>query len=66
MPQMLDPRTQQIARPAHDPMNGVSLLQKQFGQIRTVLTGNSGDKRNLAVAHGDDLTTEPEVEKLRP
>ena len=64
-PQMLDPRAEQIARPAHDPVNGVALLQKQLGQIRTVLSGDPGDQRNLLITHDRELTTEPHVEKLR-
>jgi hypothetical protein len=48
---MLDPRTEQIARPAHDSMNGVALFQKQLGQIRAVLSGDPGDQGGL-VSHG--------------
>src|SRR5437763_4534988 len=62
--QMLDPRTEQIAGPPHDSVNSVTLLQKQLGQIRTILPGDSGDKGSLAVAHGVDLTTEWQVENL--
>ena len=64
-PQMLDPRTEQVARPPHDPVNSVAFLQKQLGQIRAVLSGDAGDQRGLTVNHGDELTTEPQVEKLR-
>jgi hypothetical protein len=62
-PQMLDPRTQQVARPPHNPVNGVTFLQKQFGQIRAVLPGDSGDERNLLVAHSGELTGKPKLEK---
>jgi hypothetical protein len=62
---MLDPRTQQIAGPPHDSVNGITFFQKQLGQIRAILPGDAGDEGNFLVAHGDDLTTEPDVEKLR-
>ena len=61
---MLDPRTQQIACPAHDSMNGIAFLQKQLGQIRAVLSGDAGDERNLVVAHGNELITEDRVEEV--
>ncbi len=64
-PQMLDPRTEQVARPAHDPVNGVPLLQKQLGQIRAVLSGDPRDERGLVITHDRELTMEPQVEKLR-
>jgi hypothetical protein len=62
---MLDPRTEQIARPTHDPVNDVALLQEQLSQIRAVLPGDAGDQRNLLITHDRELTTEPHVEKLR-
>ncbi len=46
-PQMLDARAEQIARAPHDPVDRVPFLQEQLGQIRTVLSGNSSDQRNL-------------------
>jgi hypothetical protein len=42
-PQMFDPRAFQITRSPHDPMDRVALLQKQLGQVGTVL---AGDPRN--------------------
>src|SRR6202022_5020758 len=50
-PQMLNPRTEQIARPADDSMNRVALFQKQLSQIRAVLPGDAGDECTLIVAH---------------
>jgi hypothetical protein len=32
-------------RPAHDAVDLVALGQEQFGQVRTVLAGNAGDRR---------------------
>jgi hypothetical protein len=48
---MLDARTEQVARAPHDPVNRITFLQEQLGQIRTVLSGNSGDQRDFWFAH---------------
>jgi hypothetical protein len=40
-------------------------LQKQLGQIRAVLPGDSRDERGLVITHDRELTMEPQVEKLR-
>ena len=63
-PQMLDPRTQQIARPADDSMNGVAFFQKQLGQIRAVLAGDAGDESYPFVTHRSELITKGYVEEV--
>jgi len=42
-----------------------TLLQKQLGQIRAVLSGDPRDERGLVITHDRELTMEPQVEKLR-
>src|SRR5439155_3883294 len=46
-PQMLDARSQQIARAPHDSMHSVIFLQEQFRQIGTVLASDSGNQGNF-------------------
>jgi arylsulfate sulfotransferase len=55
-PQMLDPRAEKITRPPHDPVDRIALSQKQLGQIRAVLSGDTRNQRDLVVTHGDDLS----------
>ena len=41
---MVDARSQQIASAPHDAVHRVAPFQKQFGQIRAVLTGDPGNQ----------------------
>src|SRR5690348_15736 len=49
--QMLDPRTQQVARPPNDAMNRVASGQQQLAEIGTILAGDPGDERALCFRH---------------
>jgi hypothetical protein len=49
--QMLNTRSEEIASTAHDPVDGVILLQEQIGQIRSILSGDSGDQRDSLLIH---------------
>ena len=42
--EMIDPRADDGAGPSHDTVDFIAFLQKEFGEIRTILTGDAGDK----------------------
>ena len=48
--QMIDPAGVEAAGPSFDPMNDVSLLQQQFGQVTAVLAGDSADQGDTGLA----------------
>jgi hypothetical protein len=37
----------EMARPSHNSVHRVALFQKQFGQIRAILTGYPGNQRDF-------------------
>src|SRR3981081_2854645 len=45
--QVLDARSQQIARSTNDAVNGVTLFQKELREIRAVLPCDTSDERNF-------------------
>src|SRR5437667_11527426 len=66
-PQMLDARTEQIARAPLDPVDRIAFLQEQLGQIRTVLSGNSRDQRGLVgILHGERLNVQLSTVNCHP
>src|SRR5207237_6876949 len=46
-PQMLNARSQQVARAPHDSMHSVIFLQEQFRQIGTILASYAGNQGNF-------------------
>ena len=47
---VIDPPRVERRRAPHNAVNFVSLGQQQFGQIRSILTGDSGHQRPLAIS----------------
>src|ERR1700704_556792 len=60
-PQVLDARSQQIARAPHDPVNRVTLFQEQLGQIGTVLSRDSGNERNFLHVRSWNKRSRPSI-----
>ena len=50
--QMLDPRTEQVARPPNDPVNRRTFGEEQLRQVRAVLPGDAGNEGALSFRHG--------------
>jgi len=40
--QVIDPEGVEGTRPPYDPVNGISFLKQQFGQVTAVLSGDPG------------------------
>ena len=43
-PQVIDPLAVQAARPPHEAVHGVALVEQQLGQIRAILPANARDE----------------------
>ena len=46
---VVDPLGVEVRRPSYQPVDLVTLVQEEFGQVRPVLTGDSRDQGNLAL-----------------
>ena len=46
-PQVIDPVAVQAARPPHEAVHGIALVEQQLGQIGAVLSADTGDERRF-------------------
>src|SRR5438067_2028001 len=56
-PQMLNPRSEQVARAPYNTVNRIAFRQQQLRQIGTILSGDSGDQRGLGHGRGRSFIT---------
>jgi hypothetical protein len=61
---MLDAGSQHIARAPHNSVDCVTLLQEQLGQVRAILTSDSGNQRDFIGIFPSSSVTHPQT--LRP
>ena len=64
--QMFDPGAEQVACSPNDTVNGVAFGEEQLGEVRAVLTGDTGDKCAFRFRHGRSMIQGPGFDKLEP